>query len=175
MESKLGKGSTFWLTAVLGKGSVTTSIADTQPWENDENLLRRKHAGKCILLVEDDPINAEVARLLCTNVGLVMDLASNGADALDLVQRNDYALILMDMQKPVMDGVAATHAIRRLANRQTTPILAMTANAFVEDREQCLSAGMIDFVAKPFEPADVFRALLTWLDNARTTHQAVSG
>ena len=94
-------------------------------------------------------INQEVAKGLLDAVGLHTDLAINGEEALQLAQQNDYAAVLMDMQMPVMDGIAATQAIRQLPERQRLPILAMTANAFADDRQRCLDAGMNDHLAKP--------------------------
>ena len=117
-----------------------------------------------MLVAEDDEINQALARLLLTDVGLELDIAANGLIALQMVQQNDYALVLMDMQMPEMDGVEATQAIRKLPGRQArVPILALTANAFAEDRERCLSAGMNDFVAKPVDPEALFEMLLKWL------------
>jgi len=116
-----------------------------------------------ILLVEDNPINQEVARDLLDSAGLSAGLAENGRVALALVQAQHYDLILMDMQMPVMDGIEATQAIRRLPAYAKTPILAMTANAFADDRQRCLDAGMNDFIAKPVDPVVFYAALRRWL------------
>ncbi|MDP2823704.1 MAG: PAS domain S-box protein [Sulfuritalea sp.] len=162
VDSTPGQGSTFWLTVRLGRGKGAT-VAPTPTHENAEAVLKREHAGVRLLLAEDDPINQEVALMLLRDVGLAPDLAENGAQALKLAQENAYALILMDMQMPVMDGVTATRAIRQLPGYATTPILAMTANAFAEEREHCLAAGMNDHIPKPVDPDKLFETLLTWL------------
>ena len=118
--------------------------------------------GKRILLVEDNELNQEVALGLLAELGFTVELATDGAAALDKVLGNAadyYAAVLMDMQMPVMDGLTATRAIRRTAGYASLPIIAMTANAMVEDRARCLAAGMNDHVAKPIEP-DLLRAVL---------------
>ena len=98
------------------------------------------------------------------DAGLVVDLAEDGQKALALAQRNRYALILMDMQMPVMNGVEATQAIRTDSLNITTPILAMTANAFDEDRLACLDAGMNDHISKPVDPHKLYETMLEWLE-----------
>lgn len=96
-------------------------------------------------------------------MGLSVVVANNGREAVDQVQAGDFDLILMDLSMPVMGGIEACTAIRALPGRQAMPILAMTANAFNEDRQRCLAAGMQDHVAKPVNPAVLYQALLRWL------------
>jgi two-component system sensor histidine kinase/response regulator len=116
-----------------------------------------------VLLAEDNPINQEVALELLRGAGLHADLAADGAQAVALARAAPYDLILMDMQMPVLDGLEATALIRALPGYAATPILALTANAFGEDRARCLAAGMNDHVGKPVDPAVLFAALLRWL------------
>ncbi len=163
VESSPGQGSRFWLTARLGKGHEHPENSKVLSGENAEAILRREHRGKRVLLVEDDPINREVAQLLLQDVGLAPDLAEDGAQALAMAEHTDYAVILMDMQMPKLDGLEATRAIRKLPGKAALPIVAMTANAFVEDSAKCRAAGMNDFVAKPVDPQTLFATLAKWL------------
>ena len=104
--------------------------------------------------------------MLLEDIGLQIDLALDGAEALRLAQHHDYDLILMDMQMPQMDGVEATREIRKLDGRATLPIVAMTANVFAEDRQLCLGAGMNDFLSKPVDPSLLFSVVLKWLSGS---------
>ena len=120
-------------------------------------------AGARILLVEDNELNQEVALELLRDAGLVVDLAENGQVALERLGRAAYDLVLMDMQMPVMDGLAATRAIRQQSQFDSLPVVAMTANAMQGDRDRCLAAGMNDHIPKPIEPQDLWNALLKWI------------
>ncbi len=120
-------------------------------------------AGARVLLVEDNELNQEVATVLLTDAGLVVELAENGQIAVDMVRAKDYDIVLMDMQMPVMDGLTATLEIRKLPEFNTLPIVAMTANVMAGDRDRCLAAGMNDHLAKPIEPQELCDALLKWV------------
>ena len=162
VESTPGVGSTFWFTVKLKK---TSEAIESQVAAGDvEGELRQHYSGQRILVVDDEPINAEIARLQLEAVDLLVDTADDGAKALALVQTNSYAVILMDMQMPKMNGLEATQQIRQIPAYRDTPIVAMTANAFADDKVLCIEAGMNDFLVKPFKPNVLFATLLRWLD-----------
>jgi len=159
VRSAPGAGSTFWFTAWLEK-TAGDSQFDPVSGDSVEGRLKHDHAGRSILLVEDEPINREISLNLLEDVGLIVDVAEDGSEAVELVEKLDYDVILMDMQMPRMDGLEATRRIR--AMNKTMPIIAMTANAFSEDRMRCLEAGMDDFITKPVDPDTLFDILLKW-------------
>ena len=165
VTSSPGVGSVFWFTARVAQAVGEVAVESEQADATVEAELRSTYADARFLLVEDEPINREVSTALLEELGFKVDVAENGRQAVALAEQTDYDLILMDMQMPEMNGTDATRAIRRLPGREQTPILAMTANAFDEDRQQCLDAGMNDHVGKPVVPSRLYRVLLKWLSS----------
>ena len=141
--------------------SADSEVTDTAPATPSLDVDRIR--GARVLLVEDNEINQEVAMGQLEDAELFVDLAENGEVAVRMVRENDYDIVLMDMQMPVMDGTDATRAIRSDSRFQTLPIIAMTANAMASDRELCLQAGMNDHIAKPIDPDQLFSVLLHWI------------
>ena len=185
--SEPGAGSTFWMTALLERPGTTPAGTSGSPtnWSvlpTDDTLpsspllhlqqtLARRFGGARVLLADDDLVNQEVTRELLQRAGLTAEVVDDGAQAVERVRDRVYALVLMDMQMPNMDGLEATRTIRAFNGRATLPILAMTANAFDEDRERCLAAGMNDHVSKPVSPRRFYATLLHWLAQAETFPQ----
>jgi PAS domain S-box-containing protein len=162
-ESTQGDGSTFWFTARLRKRTGEEQSELQVPGADAEQAIQQRFPGRRILVVDDEPVNREVAKMLIEDSGLIVDTAENGEQAVALARANAYAGILMDMQMPKLDGLSATRQIRELAGYGEVPIIAMTANAFAEDKARCIEAGMDDFLAKPFDPDTLFAILLRWL------------
>ncbi len=157
LDSVYGAGSTFWFTAQLGVGSAGT-LAPAQ--EASPFLAMPTIAGARVLLAEDNALNQQVARELLIDAGLEVELAEDGHAAVAMAGQGGFDAVLMDMQMPGLDGLAATRLLRALPGLATLPIIAMTANAMVSDREHCMAAGMTDFITKPVEPDNLWRALL---------------
>jgi len=159
VRSEPGVGSTFWFSATLKRQPL---LVRAQPQEtvDAEQLIIEQHSGKRILVVDDEPINREVAQIHLEALGLLVDVAEDGVQAVAMTRERPYAAILMDMQMPNMNGLDATRSIREMPASRDVPILAVTANAFAEDKERCVAAGMNDFLTKPFEPATLYAKLL---------------
>jgi signal transduction histidine kinase/ActR/RegA family two-component response regulator len=179
VSSTPGMGSTFSFTIRLQRSTESSApdyVEPEQAHSDAENILKTRHRDKRILLAEDDKIIQEVAlEILHEEIGLQVDVADNGALAVDMAAKNDYDLILMDMQMPVMDGLAATRAIRQQPKHRKTPILAMTANAFDDDNQRCHEAGMDDFISKPVAPERLFALLAKWLEATPPNNQTDPG
>ncbi|HZP07810.1 response regulator [Methyloceanibacter sp.] len=153
---------------VLGADRERVESAQTGPSFDIERLR-----GARVLLVEDNEINQEVAMGQLEDAEVFVDLAENGEVALRMIADNDYDVVLMDMQMPVMDGIEATRILRANPRYENLPIVAMTANAMAQDRELCLDAGMNDHIAKPIDPDQLFGVLLRWIHRPEHDGRAV--
>ncbi|WP_153132109.1 ATP-binding protein [Dechloromonas hortensis] len=162
LESTPGQGSTFRFTISLKLADDSSKT--TMPAVNGKKTANLpRWAGERILLVEDIAINRTIAIALLQRVGLNVGVASNGQEALDLLARETFSLVLMDIQMPVMDGLTATRLIRANPHLQALPVIAMTAHATSEDQEQTRQAGMNEHLVKPIVPQLLYAALSRWL------------
>ena len=158
VESRLGEGSTFWFTARLAKG-----VAALAPDHAVQPEVLETIRGASILLVEDNVFSQQVGQELLEDAGATVCVANNGQEALDLLQKEHFDCVLMDVQMPVMDGYEASRSIRANPQLAGTLIIAMTANAGRADQQRCLDAGMDEFLTKPIAPKQLFTVLARWM------------
>ena len=178
VDSSEGEGSTFWFSLRLDPAApeerLDLKAAAEAPVESPfQRTLPLR--GAEILLVEDNPTNQEVALAILRKMGLQVEVANHGREALDKLRARRFDLVLMDLHMPVMDGLEATAAIRSEDWGRVLPIIAMTAAAFPEDRQRVLDAGMNDYLCKPVDPRQLAEALLCWLPERALTKPAVVG
>ncbi len=170
-------GGRIW---VLSRQGVGTTVHFSAPFEVLEDapaapaqpgilatlaapLLLENQAGMHVLLVEDNPVNQELARMVLKKFGIAVTIAVNGQEALDILQtRTDFQAILMDCHMPLMDGYTATQEIRKIESLNAIPVIAITANVSSEDRKKMAESGMCDVVAKPYKAQDLVDALQRW-------------
>ena len=162
VDSIPGQGSTFWFTVRLGKGSGSHTSAYEHIPDFPSAMLATINRTN-ILLAEDNLFNQQVATEFLENVGATVCVAKNGKEAMDLLLKEHFDCVLMDIQMPLMDGFEATRLIRANPVLAEIPVIAMTANASDEDRAQCLAAGMDDYISKPFKPHMLYATLAKWL------------
>lgn len=156
-ESQVGSGSVFTLEIPL------PFRRQELRQQTDEQQMLNTGDGQLVLLVEDNPVNQTVIEAMLRSLGYRVSLVGDGQQALQSFAQHDYAAILMDCRLPLMDGYEATRQIRQQPRGHLIPIIALTANALQGDREDCLTAGMNDYLAKPFKRADLQKILLRWL------------
>ncbi len=166
VESVYGQGSTFYFTCTFA-----TTAQEKTAEAHLVNDAVNYHVGGHILLVEDNQINQLIAEELLKSVGYTVDIANNGQEALDMLDRNNncdsghtpYVAVLMDIQMPIMDGLTATQRIREIPQFATLPVIAMSAHAMSGDKEKSLKHGMNDHITKPIAPNILYHSLNYWL------------
>ncbi|MDC7238809.1 MAG: response regulator, partial [Spirochaetales bacterium] len=169
-ESSYGNGSLFWFSVRLKEMKPEEESFYTAKDSMASNAVQDKnqYQGKRALLAEDDDFNMEISKNLLEEYGLQVITAVNGREAVDAVDENPvFDIIFMDMQMPLLDGLQAVSIIRKKGKGQGVPIIALTANAFVEDRDSCISAGMSDFLTKPIEHDKLNSCINQWLGFSR--------
>jgi CheY-like chemotaxis protein len=154
LASEVGKGSTFAFTLTLPKAP-----AEAVPAPAVDTTENGQLAGVRVLLVEDNDINRTVARMMLEPWGVLLDEAVDGPAALALLEQQPYDVVLMDIQMPGMSGVEVTQRLRQLPERAATPVIALTANAFRADVERYMAAGFNDYLAKPFDEAELYQKI----------------
>jgi PAS domain S-box-containing protein len=177
VESELGQGSTFWFSAQMDKVSAEESAEIESAFQNSLSDPSRFSAlaGRSILLAEDNVFNQEVATDLLELVGVKVEIASNGKEAIALARERYFDCVLMDMQMPEMDGLEATRLIRADAKIADLIVIALTANTQQSDRELCFAAGMNDFITKPFLPEQFYATIAKQLQPFGSSQNSTAG
>jgi CheY-like chemotaxis protein len=156
VDSALGCGSTFWFTVRCANGSEPKATVVAASVETNSRSLK-------ILVAEDSPLIQKLIARLLVKAGHQAEIVPNGAEAVTALEARCYDLVLMDMQMPELDGVSAARKIRQSRGpMREVPIIALTGNALVGQRESCLAAGMNDYISKPFEPEQLYSAINHW-------------
>ena len=180
VESTEGKGSTFWFTAILNKSSLKEDITTEKKSKStiiDNSISKYYKSQVKILLAEDFPINQEVAIGILKKFGFTATIVENGQQVIDILEKQHYDLILMDIQMPQLDGLEATRIIRDSNSNvlnHDIPIIAMTANAMKGDEQKCLDAGMNGYVSKPIHPDLLYDAIIKQLLNLKNLQKDTS-
>ena len=160
VQSTVGVGSTFSFSA---RCYTTTAAPVTDKVQTEKQLQPLLKQQQRILLVEDNSYNQTLAKIILQHAGFSVEIAENGAEALEKLAGSDFQLVLMDVHMPVMDGYAATRAIRQDPRFAHLPVIALTAHVTADFHQQCLDAGMNDFVTKPMDAALLLEKLQQWL------------
>jgi PAS domain S-box-containing protein len=168
VDSRFGIGSTFRFSVLVARASDDSECNVTAVSSQAYEELKAQFPHTSVLLAEDDPVNSEVVKELLESANLMVVIAIDGADAVSAASQAQFDLILMDLKMPTMNGIEATYAIRAIKQYKVTPIVAVTANAFIEDRENCIRAGMNDYISKPFTPDQLYEVVLKWLRIAKS-------
>jgi PAS domain S-box-containing protein len=167
VTSAPGQGSTFWARLRFDHAALPASAPSSALVEDPAQVLRREFTAASILLVDDNPVNREVALALLESVGLAVTATADGRECVELARTRLFDMVLMDLQMPGMDGIQATREIRQLPGWADVPIVAMTASVYEEERQACLAAGMNGYLVKPVEASVLYAKVLKWLTHQR--------
>ncbi|NRB11482.1 MAG: response regulator, partial [Rickettsiaceae bacterium] len=165
VESEVGKGSDFWFTMLL-EVSTKEKVESSEKSNVDKKVIKNTVKNARVLMAEDNRINAEFAKEMLEKLNCEVVVVNNGKEAVDILQKDrNFAMIFMDCLMPIMDGFAATQALldeEKKKKLKHIPIIALTANAMKEDRENCLKAGMDDYLPKPVKQKDFAEMISKW-------------